>query len=77
MNVNPTLAPRQPSADKLREKFHVLRASGVQDIKFWYVGPTGAGAAEGVTVDDLSAEALTIIEAYEKEEFVNISAKLK
>lgn len=77
-DTRPLNDPRHPSATKLREKYQELRESrGLQDVKFWYVGPTGAGAADDVSVDDLSAEVLTILEAYEKGQFVNIKDKLK
>ena len=68
---------RHPHAVKLREKFNELRAAGLQDIKFWYVGDTGFNGSDGPTVDDLSCEVLSIIDAYERKAFVDISAKLK
>lgn len=59
---------------KLRKKFVELRAAGLQDMKLQYVGPRGNEAdALGVTLDDLCAEVLAIIDAYEKKDFVDIT----
>lgn len=79
MNDTKTADTRHPNSARLREKFHDLKQDGgLEDIKFWYAGPTVfAGSEDSTTVDDLSIEVLTILEAYEKGDFVDISEKLK
>lgn len=77
MNDPQTTENRQPNVNRLREKYAELVAKGVEDVKFWYVGPRGVGVDDDVKVDDLAAEVLSIFEAYEKSDFVDISDKVK
>ncbi len=68
---------RHPNAVKLRAKFDELRGAGLRDIKFWYVGETGFNGTDGPTVDDLCAEVVSMIAAYERKDFIDITEKVK
>lgn len=69
-NCVPTVA--HSSASLLKERFDRLRAAGLKDLKFWF-----RGADKETTVDDLSDEVMSILDAHEQERFVHIADKLK
>jgi hypothetical protein len=67
---------RTPNVQPLRERFERLKKDGLKDLKFWYVG--GTGAAEDASVDALCAEVGSLLDNYESKEFIDIPAeKLK
>jgi hypothetical protein len=59
----------QPAVERLRERFGKLKAEGLQDIKFWYVGGT---PSEDVSVDDLCAEVNGLLDVVETKQFIEI-----
>lgn len=65
-----TSQPDGPNVIKLRAKFDELRASGLLDMKFHPI------SAAGITIEDLAGEVLTIIDIYERGDFIDISEKL-
>lgn len=57
----------------LRDRFQRLREGGLRDLKFWFVG----AASEETTVESLSEEVMSILDAHDNKRFVDISEKLK
>ena len=51
-----------PNASRLRSRFDELRRKGLRDLKFWFVG----APSENASVDDLCAEAMSILDAHEQ-----------
>lgn len=57
---------------RLDVRFKDMVASGLNDLKVWYV-PTG----DPCTIEDLAHELNLILDAYENKRFVDISDKLR
>ncbi len=62
-----------PNVARLREKFEALKASGLRDLKIWYVG----GHDEGTTLESLAEEVLAIPDADERGDYIDISEKIR
>lgn len=62
------------SASLLRERFTRLRAAGLKDLKFWFVGKS---SEDTTNVDTLCEEVMSVLDAHDQQRFVDISEKLK
>ena len=61
---------RQPKTEELQKRFN---DAGLRDLKFWYDGKS----SDDASLEDLSAEVLSILDADDKGLYVDIEDKLR